>query len=756
MKKSVFAILIIAGITLLSACSLPFAKSDSSFMDTINSLSDNVSGDDTADGGTSPDGLSSDGPESKYSKNPMSLIFFDDGYCTVKISKDIYNYCIDYGEYIDFADADGNSLMNANITTYSLNFGVTDNNGDYYSFCSRQDEPKEEANYMVYSFDAIDEYSQMPATYPSAEFLGRIVSYNYGNGVDNEFSMDYVDFINHYDYRMALIPEKMKEILYKTSDDNDNLIPTTDDFKIEYFNIPQIKKISGYTSGHDQYGNAIYFGFINDEDADLYMPCKFIKVTSYDETGNTVSVGERLSFECLEDAFYTPAAGDAILYFENYNGVNTIPEDYNPEELITYINDVALPSRASDIMITANLKRVDATLYYHEELGDNIGKRIFGLDDLYGIGLELVSSAGLASDGSIVSLSSTCGFSYTLSTRYVSRFLSCDKSYYYSLPGNHIPPYENGTGDTFANAYPAKTLDMGFLPYKEDVNYFVPLTDDYILYFEKATNSAEYNYFAVLESFDETGKMIQRVKRNYQSCIYKEDQDMENQSIIDNGAELLYNDDNYGYFDVLNMTEPEERYKIVALTNMVGVDERPYITVDNATNIYYRAFINIPGLTSSTTTFENDYTPEADLLWADGIEMMSEDYVIMRKTRTVAQGSSDGMYYDTEYPADRYIVTFFNETGHLCSTMGREIYVFENEADAKAYYDSVASYTPLMDPSISGRKVAVNYQNYDFNKYQCIASRVADASGEEEYYLSIPNLTDRQLQYFENSGYKLK
>lgn len=750
--KSILLLAMAFGVALLGACAKPSADSGA-FTEKVNEITGKTSADEE---------IKIERPtkeNSKYYTNPMSFVFFDDGNATVRLSKEIYNYCKEHDAPIEFRDSDGNKIMMAYMRPDCLFFDILFDGEDFnfepFGLISRMGDIKEEDSYVIFSFDAVDKEDQTPTRYPSEEMLRHIQKYSYGDGTDYDFSMDFVDYINRAENKVALIPDSLKDLLFKTEDDNAVLMPTTDDYKIEFYDIPMLKKITGYTAGYDAHGSAIYYGYTDDKDANLYMTCQFVKVTCYDEHGDISYVGERLDFSGVEDSFYTAAAGNVILYFENYNGVDAIPSNYNSEELITYINDVLLVNSMGGSFISNNFKRVDSSYYYYENLENDPGKRIVGLNDMFDLELSGSSSANLATGSDVVTHSSSYITYYSYANETVRKMFSCDKSYYYSIPGNHVAKYAKGTGASFNGSYPAEAINMGYVPYGKDSEYFSPATDDYILIFEKEA-SGDSNYFSVLRAFDQNGKLIQKIERSFQSLLYKEDQDRENQERVDAGAVLLYSDDTYAYFDTLGMEDPKNFTKIAALSNMVGPDETSTIVVGSGTNEYYRAYISMPTLTGESSSFANDFEPESNFLKIEGLSVSSKDYYMTREKNQVAYGTTNGKTWNVEYPVDRYHVTFFDESGLWDGSDDLEVLVFTSEADAKAYYNNLKEYGSKADFHISGNKVSISSEGYDINKYTVIASGSSTRSTELEYALSVPHLTDLQAQYFENNGYKLK
>lgn len=588
----------------------------------------------------------------------------------------------------------------------------------------------------------------MDNKYIPKEEWAKVAYYQNGNGIKYPFFDSMYSYYNHYEYRKNLIPEEMKELLFKTGDDEKWLMPTSDDFKIEWVDIPEVVKLKGYTSGYDELGFAIYGGIIGGSDSET-MPCRFVKVTSYNARKEEISVKERLSFSCQEDCFYNVSTGDHLLYFLDYTGKNEIPDDYSPEELITYINDVIqLESIRNDP--DSKVERIDCSYYYSHEYDGYSGLQAYDLESIFVLDIDSKVLSYRSESEGVVPFDTQYGCLVYDDYGYSGiKSGMCEGKSFYSDPQKHICKYYIGDGSEFTSV-PEEMYNNGFIGYEKDNDYLSPASSDYIYCWDRDPWSYG-NDFVTLISFDDKGNLIQFVKRGYkpENMVNSVSELIEGDSL--EGSTTLYFDDSYYYIDILNYPYYKEQNKMSILFLMFNGEDFGRLNVlSEAASDNYRAYINEPGFSSSNSAVENTVILEDNLF--DGLTMLSDNYLCLYHPDVEILGTKDGKKYNDSFIVDEYVVLFFDEKGYQIEGHNRFVDVFSSEKEAKEYYDEISTYLPGWEPEISGNAVATNGEAGTETKYYYLM-HADDEDFEYEFYFSKPYLTDSENAHLMRNTY---
>jgi len=344
--------------------------------------------------------------------------------------------------------------------------------------------------------------------------------------------------------------EKIEALLYQSDDDEKYLTPTCEDYRVDIF---ETKAIIHDSCSIASNAGLLVFG-TNPMGTHTLRSCTVYRVYEYDYLGQLVSYKEKTVFESESDALHVSATlgrnGNHALYFIDWLGENKVPEDFTDEQGLKVICDEFLPAYyeidGQDHGYQSSIVRLDNT-YYFSFVPDNVGyisKEFFS-----GIGeMELLGDS-LYADGVEFSADNTDdeGFIYMESGE--------DKAtIYYSKPeahGHNISktPGENGK-------YPD---DFVIMPY--DDTYFAPEGDDYILYYTLFEDYGEYcfNKGAALISFDGAGNITDARYRFFRtSNTVNPMSELVDSMMNTEGVKLLYQDDTYAYFDILDSVELKE------------------------------------------------------------------------------------------------------------------------------------------------------------------------------------------------------
>jgi hypothetical protein len=345
---------------------------------------------------------------------------------------------------------------------------------------------------------------------------------------------------------------KLEEMLYQNDDDRKYLTPSCEDYRVDIIDTKAIifescsllQKPGGgeWVFGTDPMGKT------------TLKPCKIYRIYEYNDVGSLVSYKEKTVFENEGDAIHVAGTnginGNHALYFIDWLGVNEVPADFTEEQGLRVICDEYLPAYyrilGGEEGYQADIVRTDNTFYSSFVL-DNAG---FINQDYFG-GICEVEFLGdyLKTEGVEFSADNVDdeGFIYLNDGEN-------SMTVYYSDPDAHkhnISTAEDNGGN----------LPDDFVVMKYDDQYFSPASDDYIIFYTMFEDYGDYcfNEQAALLSFDAAGNLIDAKYRYFRaSNLVNPMSECIDSILLNEGSKLLYSDDTYAYFDVLDVGEFRE------------------------------------------------------------------------------------------------------------------------------------------------------------------------------------------------------
>ena len=343
--------------------------------------------------------------------------------------------------------------------------------------------------------------------------------------------------------------EKIEALLYQSDDDEKYLTPTCEDYRVDIFETKAIIFDSCSIAS-----NAGIWVFGTNVGTNTLRPCTVYRVYEYDYLGQLVSYKEKTVFESESDALHVSATlgrnGNHALYFIDWLGENKVPEDFTDEQGLKAICDEFLPAYyeidGQDHGYQSSIVRLDNT-YYFSFVPDNVG--YFNKESFSGIGeMELLGDS-LYAEGVEFSADNADdeGFIYMESGEDRATI-------YYSKPEAHRHNISETPGEN--GKYPD---DFVIMPH--DDTYFAPEGDDYILYYTLFEDYGEYcfNEGAALISFDGAGNITDAKYRFFRtSNTVNPMSELVDSRLETEGTKLLYQDDTYAYFDILDSVELKE------------------------------------------------------------------------------------------------------------------------------------------------------------------------------------------------------
>ena len=556
MKKSCLksmAVIIAACLLTLSGCGKSDGNSAGSSLDTFNNEVDEYKNDENA---------SLDDPVD-HEESPFVITVTDEDKIYIEIRKEIYDPSkLDCQYFAEFYDESGQKKLSMDITggDFSQARLMYGEPGDTKTTAVSDYNPEDKGNSYLYTIILND-----PSMIISGGDNLSIPVTLFEDLKTCNYEIDPLNYVYEtidasacikleVDYALLEAKERGREkieaLLYQSDDDEKYLTPTCEDYRVDIF---ETKAIIHDSCSIASNAGLLVFG-TNPMGTHTLRSCTVYRVYEYDYLGQLVSYKEKTVFESESDALHVSATlgrnGNHALYFIDWLGENKVPEDFTDEQGLKVICDEFLPAYyeidGQDHGYQSSIVRLDNT-YYFSFVPDNVGyisKEFFS-----GIGeMELLGDS-LYADGVEFSADNTDdeGFIYMESGE--------DKAtIYYSKPeahGHNISktPGENGK-------YPD---DFVIMPY--DDTYFAPEGDDYILYYTLFEDYGEYcfNKGAALISFDGAGNITDARYRFFRtSNTVNPMSELVDSMMNTEGVKLLYQDDTYAYFDILDSVELKE------------------------------------------------------------------------------------------------------------------------------------------------------------------------------------------------------
>ncbi len=343
--------------------------------------------------------------------------------------------------------------------------------------------------------------------------------------------------------------KKLEALLYQNDKDREFLTPTCEDYRVDIFDT-KVVVFEGCRIDRAPASGLYVFG-TNPEGTISRKPCKVYRVYEYDSIGKLVSYKEKTVFESESDALHIAATnginGTHGLWFIDWIGVNEVPADFTDEQGLKVICDENLPVYYSDqgkaAGYTADVQRYDNT-WYLSFVQDEAGFR--NKEFFSGIGETEILGDYLSAEGNEFSADNADdeGFIYLGSGDEKA-------TVYYSKPDAHRHNISDASDVT--GMYPDD-----FVPMPYDDQYFTPISDDYVLYYSRFEDYGDYRFNdkAVLISFDDAGNIIDAKYRYFRpSNMVNPMSELVESTLIMEGTRLLYQDDTYAYFDIIDCTE---------------------------------------------------------------------------------------------------------------------------------------------------------------------------------------------------------
>lgn len=667
------------------------------------------------------------------------------------LAADVEKYMSEYNEPMTFYDESGNELFELEAGGFELRTYYQDVSNEYQMACSNQNYTKREKKHIYYTiFESDDSYTGKNAMLDDKKW-SRAAYFNFGNGVNYPCQDNLYAKLNHDEYRLSLMDDEIKELLFKTEDDYKWLMPTTDDFKVEFFDVPKVGKLAGYTAGYDDMGNAIYGGFVNLKKGIDTMTCRLITVESYDHYGRVVSFSQRISYKNQEDCYYNLLTESFPLYFEDYTGVNKIPEKYDAAELITEINDhIQLQSLFGDWENAESKAERIGCAYYYKMTGDDIPTAGNGFYNFCRV--DAPNLANYSDGAKCFSVRVPYDYYWVYSYNMAGfRSYVCDATLFYSMPSQHIGNYYIGKGEHYEKGFAAVTTENYYVANPKDEIYFIPATDDYFLFWKGGQHYSN-NDFAMLLSFNENGELIQAIKRIYRAdnVVTSMDELLEYEFVNDDKLQILYKDDNYAYLDMMSAHEFDNytKKRMPEIFEEHSSENGGINVPTEATSEDFYVYINDPTLNEKNTYRENAVKKD-EFAFLEDITLYTNDYAVYYYDDSyTVYGSSDGEKYDTPYEVQEYLIYFFDETGLQAENDLRIVDCFASEAEAIKYETFVKTYCPDWNPERVGTIVAVDGFAKSANKFSQMKEK------GKQIYFSIPYYTDAQSNYLAEHGWR--
>lgn len=354
--------------------------------------------------------------------------------------------------------------------------------------------------------------------------------------------------------------EEIESILYTNDEDRARLTPDSEDYRVVVMDFPEICIYTKYVTGVNIYGEP--YGCTSYDECEQTLG-KYISVCSYDTVGNVISIKEKFDFGTEYNAIHNYWTSYRDCFYWPNNCGN--PVDVNNETAaLTYISDNLVTDLMRQYYIGSfenrklKINRV-GSCYYAVYEGDDL---IHSGDSAAGGTLCFLANLGIQCNYDSYDLSANMaevsGFVSTAELNYNNASAtpgSCTLRMYYSNVEKHSNKIYSADSTDESSAFDIGTKARGYCPYNFDSQYFIPVSDDYILYYSSydwEPNPTETER-ASLISFDEGGKCIQ--------CVYRyvrPDNMVNSMSELlpdsDEGT-LLYSDDKVYYLDMSTASE---------------------------------------------------------------------------------------------------------------------------------------------------------------------------------------------------------
>ena len=345
---------------------------------------------------------------------------------------------------------------------------------------------------------------------------------------------------------------------YANEGDGEFFKPVTDSYHVMKLDYPEYKAADlawrvDYTQAAP-FPGAICYTPMDAHDASLSV----VLLESYDEFGELMDAKAKVIYASTEEAMLAGVTRIHGLYPYLINGINEENEAILEEHLVDFCTDCLKESMSYE---TDNDKTVGS---YYDGHVDNILYFDYGTDQIETYWVVSSLSEICASIGRVEwneldvvgNLEKEFDYSYyyaNLAKAMTDVIDVTGTKTGYSTIQKESPILTGTQEQNLADSgFPDEIYQKGFEDYPEDENYFRPISDDYIIWYKVQPwdGDTTRNFEAYLAAFDETGAIIQYVKRYMKAPnLVNDNEELIASDTCEEGMELLYSDESTYYVD---------------------------------------------------------------------------------------------------------------------------------------------------------------------------------------------------------------
>ncbi len=353
---------------------------------------------------------------------------------------------------------------------------------------------------------------------------------------------------------------EIESILYTNEKDRARLMPDSDDYRVVIVTFPQVDINTKYITGIDPESGEDYAQTTGD--VITKVPATYISVYSYDSEGEIKSIKEKFDFGSEYNAIHNYWTRTYVYYPNDFSD----PIDVNDETaVLTCVSDFYVRWMMENYYTGLSVRPYDEP---NRELGiDRIGGcyyASYNADALASnignngrVGLSYIANVELGKSLDSYEFSADAADPTGFTPNIKSDYYNCDTltenaevRIYYSNAEKHTNRVYSDDSNAETSEYGISKEARFYCSYELDADYFIPASDDYILYYYayKGEANPTENEYASLVSFDESGNRIQ--------CIYRY---ILPKNVVNSMAELLpgpdegtllYSDEKVYYLDM--------------------------------------------------------------------------------------------------------------------------------------------------------------------------------------------------------------
>lgn len=360
---------------------------------------------------------------------------------------------------------------------------------------------------------------------------------------------------------------EIESILYTNEEDRARLMPDSDDYRVVIVTFPQVDINTKYITGIDPETGEDYAQ--TTRDVITKVPATYISVYSYDSVGEIKSIKEKFDFGSEYNAIHNYWTRNYVYYPNDFSD----PIDVNDETaVLTCVSDFHVRWMMENYYTGLSVRPYDEP---NRELGiDRIGGCYYASYNADALASNFGDNGrgGLSYIANVELGKSLDSYEFNADSADPTGFTSNVKTDYYncSAPAKdsevrvYYSQAEKHKGKVYTDDSNTGTSEDGislearfYCSYELDSQYFVPASDDYILYYsayDRETNPTETEH-ATLVAFDESGNRIQCIQRFIRANNVV---NAMSELLPDSGeGTLLYSDDKVFYLD---MSTADESY----------------------------------------------------------------------------------------------------------------------------------------------------------------------------------------------------